>query len=81
MWRLADEDLRAAFVKLGCYERAMCGEFVRRVEGRASGLSLQAAPGESEMGHIQGVMQVPLQYGIYRIIQHVRSGSTRAKAS
>jgi hypothetical protein len=61
VWRRADEDLRAAFVKLGRDERAMWGEFVRRVEGRASGLSLQAAPGESEVGHMQGVMQVPLQ--------------------
>jgi hypothetical protein len=61
VWRRADEDMRAAFVKLGRDERAMWGEFVRRVEGRASGLSLQAAPGESEVGHMQGVMQVPLQ--------------------
>jgi hypothetical protein len=53
--------MRTAFVKLGRDERAMWGEFVRRVEGRASGLSLQAAPGESEVGHMQGVMQVPLQ--------------------
>ena len=62
VWRRADEDLRTAFVKLGRDERAMWGEFVRRVEGRASGLSLQAAPGESEVGHMQGVMQVPLQH-------------------
>jgi hypothetical protein len=62
VWRRADEDLRSAFVKLGRDERAMWGEFVRRVEGRASGLSLQAAPGESEVGHMQGVMQVPLQH-------------------
>jgi hypothetical protein len=62
VWRRADEDLRAGFVKLGRDERAMWGEFVRRVEGRASGLSSQAAPGESEVGHMQGVMQVPLQH-------------------
>jgi hypothetical protein len=62
VWRRADEDLRAAFVKLGRDERAMWGEFVRRVEGRASGLSLQVAPVESEVGHMQGVMQVPLQH-------------------
>jgi len=62
VWRRADEDLRTAFVKLGRDERAMWGEFVRRFEGRASGLSLQAAPGESEVGHMQGVMQVPLQH-------------------
>jgi hypothetical protein len=62
VWRRADEDLRTAFVKLGRDERAMWGEFVRRVEGRASGLGLQAAPGESEVGHMQGVMQVPLQH-------------------
>ena len=61
VWRRADEEMRTAFVKLGRDERAMWGEFVRRVEGRASGLSLQAAPGESEVGHMQGVMQVPLQ--------------------
>jgi hypothetical protein len=61
VWRRADEDLREGFIKLGRDERAMWGEFVRRVEGRASGLSLQAAPGESEVGHMQGVMQVPLQ--------------------
>jgi hypothetical protein len=61
VWRRADEDMRNAFVKLGRDERAMWGEFVRRVEGRVSGLSLQAAPGESEVGHMQGVMQVPLQ--------------------
>ena len=60
VWRRADEDMRAAFIKLGRDERAMWGEFVRRVEGRASGLSLQAAPGDSEVGHMQGVMQVPL---------------------
>jgi hypothetical protein len=62
VWRRADEDLRSAFVKLGRDERAMWGEFVRRVEGRASGLSLQAAPGDSEVGHMQGIMQVPLQH-------------------
>jgi hypothetical protein len=62
VWRRADEDMRSAFVKLGRDERAMWGEFVRRVEGRASGLGLQAAPGESEVGHMQGVMQVPLQH-------------------
>jgi len=61
VWRRADEEMRDAFIKLGRDERAMWGEFVRRVEGRASGLSLQAAPGESEVGHMQGVMQVPLQ--------------------
>jgi hypothetical protein len=62
VWRRADEDLREAFIKLGRDERAMWGEFVRRVEGRASGLNIQAAaPGESEVGHMQGVMQVPLQ--------------------
>ena len=63
VWRRADEDLRDAFIKLGRDERAMWGEFVRRVEGRGSGLSLQAAaPGESEVGHMQSVMQVPLQH-------------------
>jgi len=62
VWRRADEDLRTAFVKLGRDERAMWGEFVRRVEGRASGLNLQTAPGDSEVGHMQGVMQVPLQH-------------------
>lgn len=62
VWRRADEDVRDAFIKLGRDERAMWGEFVRRVEGRASGLSLQSAPGEPEVGHMQGVMQVPLQH-------------------
>ncbi|KAI0254173.1 hypothetical protein BJV78DRAFT_1185911 [Lactifluus subvellereus] len=62
VWRRADEDVRDAFIKLGRDERAMWGEFVRRVEGRASGLSLQSAPVESEVGHMQGVMQVPLQH-------------------
>jgi hypothetical protein len=62
VWRRADEDVRDVFIKLGRDERAMWGEFVRRVEGRASGLSLQSAPGESEVGHMQGVMQVPLQH-------------------
>jgi len=61
VWRRADEEIRTAFIKLGRDERAMWGEFVRRVEGRASGLSLQAAPDESEVGPMQGVIQVPLQ--------------------
>jgi hypothetical protein len=62
VWRRADDEMRTGFIKLGRDERAMWGEFVRRVEGRASGLSLQSAPGESEVGPMQGVMQVPLQH-------------------
>ncbi|KAI9512763.1 hypothetical protein F5148DRAFT_733465 [Russula earlei] len=61
VWRRADEDMRTAFIKLGRDERAMWGEFVRRAEGRASGLGLQTAPDESKVGHMQGVIQVPLQ--------------------
>ncbi|KAI0269354.1 hypothetical protein BC834DRAFT_865990 [Gloeopeniophorella convolvens] len=61
VWRRADEDLRASFIKLGRDERAMWGEFVRRVEGRAPGPSMQLAP-EADMGHMRGVMQVPLRH-------------------
>ncbi|KAF8505411.1 hypothetical protein F5888DRAFT_433339 [Russula emetica] len=46
VWRRADEDLRSVFVKLGRDERAMWGEFVRRVEGRASGTTSAPAPAE-----------------------------------
>lgn len=62
VWRRADDDVRDAFIKLGRDERAMWGEFVRRVEGRASGLNMPSTPGESDVTHMQGVMQVPLRH-------------------
>jgi len=61
VWRRADDDVRGGFIKLGRDERAMWGEFVRRVEGRASGLNAQSAS-ESDVPHLQGVMQVPLRH-------------------
>ena len=62
VWRRADDDVRDGFIKLGRDERAMWGEFVRRVEGRASGLNIPSTPGESDVTHLQGVMQVPLRH-------------------
>jgi hypothetical protein len=62
VWRRADDDVRDAFIKLGRDERAMWGEFVRRVEGRASGLNMPSTPSESDVTHMQGVMQVPLRH-------------------
>ena len=62
VWRRADDDVRDGFIKLGRDERAMWGEFVRRVEGRASGLNMPSTPGESDVTHLQGVMQVPLRH-------------------
>lgn len=62
VWRRADDDVRDGFIKLGRDERAMWGEFVRRVEGRASGLSMHSAASESDVTHMQGVMQVPLRH-------------------
>ncbi|KAI9448394.1 hypothetical protein H4582DRAFT_86178 [Lactarius indigo] len=62
VWRRAEDDVRDAFIKLGRDERAMWGEFVRRVEGRASGLNVPSAAGESDVTHMQGVMQVPLRH-------------------
>jgi hypothetical protein len=62
VWRRADDDVRDAFIKLGRDERAMWGEFVRRVEGRASGLNVPSTASESDVTHLQGVMQVPLRH-------------------
>ncbi|KAH9061979.1 hypothetical protein EDB87DRAFT_350588 [Lactarius vividus] len=62
VWRRADDDVRDAFIKLGRDERAMWGEFVRRVEGRASGLNMPSTANESDVTHMQGVMQVPLRH-------------------
>ncbi|KAI0059381.1 hypothetical protein BV25DRAFT_1809161 [Artomyces pyxidatus] len=68
VWRRAGEDVRAAFESMGRDERAVWGEFVRRVEGRVSGVHgagmdgmVQVAGlGPPEMGHMQGVMQVQI---------------------
>ncbi|KAI0310361.1 hypothetical protein OF83DRAFT_1155327 [Amylostereum chailletii] len=38
VWRRADDGVRNVFIAMGRDERAMWGEFVRRVEGRTSGL-------------------------------------------
>ena len=57
VWRRAREDVRAAFEHMGRDEHAVWGEFVRRVEGRASGLqgSPRAGHGLTEgMVHMQG---------------------------
>ncbi|KAI9466651.1 hypothetical protein BJY52DRAFT_5754 [Lactarius psammicola] len=62
VWRRADDDVRDGFIKLGRDERAMWGEFVRRVEGRASGLNMPSTASESDVAHMQGVMQVPLRH-------------------
>lgn len=62
VWRRADDDVRDAFIKLGRDERAMWGEFVRRVEGRASGLNMPSSANEPDVTHMQGVMQVPLRH-------------------
>lgn len=49
VWRRAGEEVRAYFEGLGRDERAVWGEFVRKVEGRASGLQ-----GGGENGGVDG---------------------------
>ena len=48
VWRRADDTIRREFEMMGGDERAMWGEFVRRVEGRAPGKA-----GSGEKGQLQ----------------------------
>jgi hypothetical protein len=49
VWRKADAELRAAFEEMGSDERAVWGEFVRRVEGRPPGKGQVVMPVQGQV--------------------------------
>ncbi|KAI0052679.1 hypothetical protein FA95DRAFT_1675044 [Auriscalpium vulgare] len=89
VWRKAEEDVRSIFEAMGRDERAVWGEFVRRVEGRASGLQgvtpqgvldgVMGNVGPPDMGHMQSVMQVHVSGGMVPHMQMRREEEESAE--
>ena len=80
VWRRAREDIRTAFERMGRDERAVWGEFVRRVEGRASGLqvpvpgNLDDVNGLGGPGIDVGVGEETSNQGVDMVHQHMQGG-------